>query len=103
MDRLTKQMFESEYGAGQHFEYEFKSELFRIAEGVLFKENSNDLKYILGLRLRPIPILGQVCVTEYPIDINPHKQVSLYCHIYEPKIVGSVRTKLLRLFPFLYS
>ena len=103
MEQAIKKKIGSENEKEQFLEYEFKGDLFRPAEGVLFRKISEDLKYILGLRLRPHPLLGNVYVAEYPVDINPYQQVFLYCDCIEPQIVGSVRTTLLRSFPFLDS
>ena len=103
MEQAIKEKFGSENEKEQFLEYEFKGDMFRPAEGVLFRKISEDLKYILGLRLRPHPLLGNVYVAEYPVDINPFQQVFLYCDCIEPQIVGSVRTMLLRSIPFLHS
>ena len=103
MEQAIKEKFCSENEKEQFLEYEFKGDMFRPAEGVFFRKISEDLKYILGLRLRPHPLLGNVYVAEYPVDINPYQQVFLYCDCIEPQIVGSVRTMLLRSFSFLDS
>ena len=77
--------------------------MFRPAEGVLFRQISNYLENILGLKLRPHPVFGQVYVAEYPVDINLHKQVFPYCDSIELQIVNLVRTMILRAFLLLDS
>ena len=103
MEQAIKEKLGSENEKEQFLEYEFKGDMFRPAEGVLFRKTSEDLKYIFGLQLRPHPLLGNVYVAEYPVDINPYQQVFLYCDCIEPQNVCSVRTMLLRSFPFLES
>ena len=75
--------------------------MFRPAERAIFRKISDDLKYFLGFRLRPHPLLGNVHIAEYSVDINPYQQVFLYCDCIEPQIMGSVRTMLQPSFPFL--
>ena len=102
MEQAIKEKFGSQKEE-QFLEYEFKGYMFRPAEGAFFRKISEGPKYILGLRLRPHPLLGNVYVAEYPVDINPYQQVFLYCDCIEPQIVGSVRTMFLRSFLLLDS
>ena len=76
IEQAIKEKFGSENEKEQFLEYEFKGDIFRPAEGALYRKISEDLKYILGLRLRPHRLLGNVYIAEYLFDIQ---QVFLYC------------------------
>ena len=75
MGKAIKENLETEHWAEQYFEYEFKLELLRPAEELLFRKLSILLQSIPGLQLRPHPLLWQGYIAEHPVDINPYQQV----------------------------
>ena len=100
MGQAIKVKFGSSNEKEQYLEYEFKSEMLRPVEGTYFRQISDDLKYILGLRLIPHPLLWKVYIAEYPVDINPYQQVFSLVWLYRAAKCGQCSNKAFTVISF---